>query len=149
MGAIAIALLKRYLPQIILGVALITGYFAWVHHIQALQHEKDMAASELATKELLQRKMVEVKIENDALNERKDNAIQIYAKHSSDIERDASNLADRLSKRSGSCRNTVPGKADNDSAAESRNAQEDRSIEIEIVSTLNMCEFWINQIPVE
>ena len=149
MGAIALALLKRYLPQIIVGVALITGYFAWEHHIEAVQHEKDMALVERTTIELLQRKMVEVKIENDAIQERKDNAIQIYAKHSADIERDASNLADRLSKRAGSCRNALPGKIDNDSRTESGNTQEDRGIAVEIVSTLNMCEFWINQIPVK
>jgi len=149
MGALALALLQRYLPQIILGVALIAGYFAWAHHIAAVQHEKDMAAVERTTKELLQRKMVEVKIENDALHERKDNAIQIYANRSADIERDASNLANRMSKRAGSCRNAVPGKVNDDGRTEGGNIEADRGVAVEIVSVLNSCEFWINQIQVK
>lgn len=149
MGAVAIELLKRYLPQILVAVALIVGYFAWVHHIESVQHEKDMAASERATKELLQRKMVEVKIENDALHERKDNAIQIYAKRSADIERDADNLLGRMQHSTGSCRNPVRGKTDNDSRAESGSIEADRGVALEIASVLNACEFWINQIPVE
>lgn len=149
MGSIALALIKRYLPHIIISIALIGGYFAWKHHIEAVQHEKDMAEIERSSKELLQRKIVEVKIENDALHERKDNAIQIYAKRSADIERDASALVDRMSKRAGSCGNTMPGKADNDSKAESGRTEADRSIAREIIGVLNACEFWINQIPVK
>lgn len=149
MGELAFALIKRYLPHIIISIALIGGYFAWKHHIEAVQHEKDMAEIERSSKELLQRKIVEVKIENDALHERKDNAIQIYAKRSADIERDAGNLVKRMSKRSGSCRNTMPGNADNDSKAESGSAEADRSLALEIVGVLNACEFWINQIPVK
>lgn len=133
----------------VIALIVVGAYYSWENHIEAVQHEKDMAAVERTTKELLQRKMVEVKIENDALQERKDNAIQIYAKHSADIERDASNLTDRLSKRPGSCRNTVPGKVEDDSRTESRNLEKDRSVAVEIVSVLNSCEFWINQIPVK
>lgn len=149
MGSIALALIKRYLPHIIISIALIGGYFAWKHHIEAVQHEKDMAEIERSSKELLQRKMVEVKTENDALHERKDNAIQIYAKRSADIERDANNLAKRLSVSSGSCRDPLPGKADDDSRTKSGSVEEDRSIALEIVSVLNVCEYWINQIPVK
>lgn len=149
MGELAFALIKRYLPQIIISIALIGGYFSWKHHIEAVQHEKDMADIERSSKELLQRKMVEVKIENDALHERKDNAIQIYAKRSADVERDAGNLVKRMQNSSGSCRNAVPGKADNDSKAESGRTEADRSIALEIVGVLNACEFWINQIPVK
>ena len=108
-----------------------------------------MAEVERKTKELLQRKMVEVKIENDALQVRKDNAIKIYAERSADVERDANNLAKRMSISTGSCRNTMPGKADNDSKAESGSAEADRSLALEIVGVLNACEFWINQIPVK
>ena len=146
---IAFALIKRYLPQIIISIALIGGYFSWKHHIEAVQHEKDMADIERSSKELLQRKMVEVKIENDALHERKDNAIQIHAKRSADIERDAGNLIKRMQNSSGSCRNAVPGNSDNDSKAESGSAEADRSLALEIVGVLNACEFWINQIPVK
>ena len=149
MGSIALALIKRYLPQIIISIALIGGYFSWKHHIEAVQHEKDMADIERSSKELLQRKMVEVKIENDALHERKDNAIQIYAKRSADIERDAGNLVKRMQNSSGSCRNAVPGKADDDGGTKGGSVEEDRSIALEIVSVLNSCEFWINQIPVK
>ena len=149
MGEIAIALLKRYLPQIIIGLALICGYFAWKHHIEAVQHEKDMAEVERKTKELLQRKMVEVKIENDELQVRKDNAIKIYAERSADVERDANNLAKRMSISTGSCRDTMPGKADDDSRAERRSVEENRGVAVEIISVLNMCEYWINQIPVK
>ncbi len=149
MGELAFALIKRYLPQIIISIALIGGYFSWKHHIEAVQHEKDMADIERSSKELLQRKMVEVKIENDALHERKDNAIQIYAKRSADVERDAGNLVKRMQNSSGSCRNAVPGKADNDSKAESGSAEADRSLALEIIGVLNACEFWINQIPVK
>ena len=146
---IALVLIKRYLPHIIISIALIGGYFAWKHHIEAVQHEKDMAEIERSSKELLQRKIVEVKIENDALHERKDHAIQIYAKRSADVERDAGNLVKRMSKRSGSCRNTMPGKADNDSKAEGGSTEADRRFALEIISALNACEFWINQIPVK
>lgn len=149
MGTVAIELLNRYLPQIFVAVALIVGYFAWVNHIESVQHEKDMAASERATKELLQRKMVEVKIENDALHERKDNAIQIYAKRSADIERDADNLLGRMQHSTGSCRNPVRGKTDNDSRTESGDPGADRGVALKIAGVLNACEFWINQIPVE
>lgn len=149
MGEIAIALLKKYLPQIIIAVALICGYFAWKHHIEAVQHEKDMAEVERKTKELLQRKMVEVKIENDALQVRKDNAIKIYAERSSDIERDAYSLAKRMSISTGSCRDSMPGKIDDDSGAESRSVEENRSVAVEIIGVLNACEYWINQIPVK
>ena len=146
---IAFALIKRYLPQIIISIALIGGYFSWKHHIEAVQHEKDMADIERSSKELLQRKMVEVKIENDALHERKDNAIQIYAKRSADVERDAGNLVKRMSKRAGSCRNTMPGKVDDDGRTKGGSIEEDRSVALEIVSVLNVCEYWINQIPVK
>lgn len=149
MGSIALALIKRYLPQVIISIALIGGHFAWKHHIEAVQHEKDMVAIERSSKELLQRKMVEVKIENDALHERKDNAIQIYAKRSADIERDAGNLVKRMQNSTGSCRNAVPGKADNDSKAEGGSVETDRRFALEIVSVLNVCEYWINQIPVK
>jgi hypothetical protein len=149
MGSIALALIRRYFPQIIISIALICGYFAWKHHIEAVQHEKDMAEIERSSKELLQRKIVEVKIENDALHERKDNAIQIYAKRSADVERDAHALTERLSKRAGSCRNTVSGKVDDDGGTKGGSVEEDRSIALEIVSVLNACEFWINQIPVK
>ena len=146
---IALVMIKRYLPQIIISIAFIGGYFAWKHHIEAVQHEKDMAEIERSSKELLQRKIVEVKIENDALHERKDHAIQIYAKRSADVERDAGNLIKRMQNSSGSCRNAVPGKADDDGGTKGGSVEEDRSIALEIVSVLNACEFWINQIPVK
>ena len=140
---------KKIAVGILVTVVLIGGYYSWKHHIEAVQHEKDMAEVERKTKELLQRKMVEVKIENDALQERKDNAIKIYAERSADVERDANNLAKRMSISTGSCRNTMPGKADNDSKAERRSAEENRGVAVEIISVLNMCEYWINQIPVK
>ena len=148
-----IKLLAPYAMRIAAGLVItlivIGGYFAWKSHIEAVQHEKDMAALERSSKELLQRKMVEVKIENDALHERKDNAIQIYAKRSADVERDAGNLIKRMQNSSGSCRNAVPGKADDDGGTKGGSVEEDRSIALEIVSVLNSCEFWINQIPVK
>ena len=140
---------KKIAVGILVTVVLIGGYYSWKHHIEAVQHEKDMAEIERSSKELLQRKMVEVKIENDALHERKDNAIQIYAKRSADVERDAGNLIKRMQNSSGSCRNAVPGNSDNDSKAESGSAEADRSLALEIVGVLNACEFWINQIPVK
>lgn len=153
MYAAIIKLLAPYAMKIAAGLVItlivIGGYFAWKSHIEAVQHEKDMAAFERSSKELLQRKMVEVKRENDALHERKDNAIQIYAKRSADVERDAGNLVRRMQNSSGSCRNAVPGNADNDSKAESGRTEADRSIALEIVGVLNACEFWINQIPVK
>ena len=153
MYAAIIKFLAPYAMKIAAGLIVtlivIGGYFAWKHHIEAVQHEKDMTAFERSSKELLQRKIEEVNRENDDLHERKDNAIQIYATRSADIERDAGNLVKRMSKRSGSCRNTMPGNADNDSKAESGSVEEDRSIALEIVSVLNVCEYWINQIPVK
>ena len=153
MYAAIIKFLAPYAMKIAAGLIVtlivIGGYFAWKHHIEAVQHEKDMTAFERSSKELLQRKIEEVNRENDDLHERKDNAIQIYATRSADIERDAGNLVKRMSKRSGSCRNTVPGKADDDSRTKSGSVEEDRSIALEIVSVLNSCEFWINQIPVK
>ena len=153
MYAAIIKFLAPYAMKIAAGLIItlivIGGYFAWKHHIEALQHEKDMSAIERSSKELLQRKMVEVKIENDALHERKDNAIQIYAKRSADIERDAGNLVKRMQNSTGSCRNAVPGKVDNDSKAEGGSVEADRRFALEIVGVLNACEFWINQIPVK
>ena len=153
MYAAIIKFLAPYAMKIAAGLIItlivIGGYFAWKHHIEALQHEKDMSAIERSSKELLQRKMVEVKIENDALQVRKDNAIQIYAKRSADVERDAGNLIKRMQNSSGSCRNAVPGKADDDGGTKGGSVEEDRSIALEIVSVLNSCEFWINQIPVK
>ena len=140
---------KKIAVGILVTVVLIGGYYSWKHHIEAVQHEKDMAEVERKTKELLQRKMVEVKIENDALQVRKDNAIKIYAERSADVERDANNLVKRMQNSSGSCRNAVPGNSDNDSKAESGSAEADRSLALEIVGVLNACEFWINQIPVK
>lgn len=148
-----IKLLAPYATKIAAGLVItlivIGGYFAWKHHIETVQHEKDIAAFERSSKELLQRKIEEVDRENADLNKRKDNAIQIYANRSADIERDAGNLINRLSKRAGGCRNAMPGKADNDRKAEDGSAEADRSIAREIISALNACEFWINQIPVE
>ncbi len=153
MYAAIIKFLAPYAMKIAAGlivtVIVTGGYFAWKSHIETLQHEKDIASFERSSKELLQRKMVEVKIENDALHERKDNAIQIYAKRSADIERDAGNLVKRMQNSTGSCRNAVPGKADNDSKAEGGSVEADRRFALEIVGVLNACEFWINQIPVK
>ena len=153
MYAAIIKFLAPYAMKIAAGLIItlivIGGYFAWKHHIEAVQHEKDMAEIERSSKELLQRKMVEVKIENDALQVRKDNAIKIYAERSADVERDANNLVKRLSVSAGSCRDAVSGKIDDDSRAESRNSEENRSVAVEIISVLNMCEYWINQIPVK
>lgn len=140
---------KKIAVGILVTVVLIGGYYSWKHHIEAVQHDKDMAEVERKTKELLQRKMVEVKIENDALQVRKDNAIKIYAERSADVERDANNLAKRLSVSPGSCRNTVPGKVDDDGGTKGGSAEEHRSVALEIVGVLNACEFWINQIPVK
>ena len=153
MYAAIIKFLAPYAMKIAAGLIVtlivIGGYFAWKHHIEAVQHEKDMTAFERSSKELLQRKIEEVNRENDDLHERKDNAIQIYAKHSADVDRDAGNLIKRMQHDSGSCRNTVPGKADDDSRTKSGSVEEDRSIALEIVSVLNVCEYWINQIPVK
>ena len=66
---------KKIAVGILVTVVLIGGYYSWKHHIEAVQHEKDMAEVERKTKELLQRKMVEVKIENDALQVRKDRRV--------------------------------------------------------------------------
>lgn len=125
----------------------IGAYFSWKHHIEAIQHEKDMAQFERSSKELLQRKMVEVKIENDALQERKNNAIETYAKHSADLQRDAAALANRMSKHTSCGRNTVPGKADDRQSGEISDTGSDQSIAIEIMALFNKCELWISQIP--
>lgn len=140
---------KKIAFGLLVAVILIGCYFAWKHHIEAVQHEKDIAEVERKAKESLKRKMVEVKIENDALQEIKDNAIKIYAERSADVERYANNLAKRLSVSSGGCRDPLPGKADDDSRAESRSVEENRGVAVEIISVLNMCEYWINQIPVK
>ena len=153
MYAAIIKLLAPYAMKIAAGLVItlivIGGYFAWKHHIEAVQHEKDMAAFERSSRELLQRKIEEVNRENDDLHERKDNAIQIYANRSADIERDTNALIERMQHRAGSCRNTMPGKADNDSKAEGGSTEADRRFALEIISALNACEFWINQIPVK
>ncbi len=44
LGALAFKILSRYLVQILAGLAIVSLYFAWEHHVQALQKEKDVAA---------------------------------------------------------------------------------------------------------
>ena len=44
LGALAFKILSRYFVQILAGLAIVSLYFAWEHHVQALQKEKDVAA---------------------------------------------------------------------------------------------------------
>jgi len=43
----------------------------------------------------------------------------------------------------------VPGKVNDDGRTEGGNIEADRGVAVEIVSVLNSCEFWINQIQVK
>jgi len=159
MGAIALTLLKRYLPQIILAVALITGYFAWKHHIEAVQREKDRAEVALRdadtarqSAELMAAEKAKVEKLNNEQNERLQNAITIYADRASNLNDDVANLTNRLrnNRAAASCdKNTVPGAGDDNGKRKIRNNEADTDIARAAIELANMCELQINKLPVK
>jgi len=153
-GALALQFLSKYLFQILIGLAIIIGYFAWEHHVQSLQKAKDDAETERATKDLLQRKMVEIKIANDDLNRRKDNAIKIYAQDMSRINDSARVITERVQHcpKSGSG-NSLPRGVQNRQEAEGVTNSENREVSvpapeaIELAAILAECKSLILPIP--
>lgn len=65
LGALALRLLSKYLVQILAGLAIVSLYFAWEHHVQALQKEKDVAA--LAKRDAGEKEQSE-KLMNEAIS---------------------------------------------------------------------------------
>ena len=133
----------KYAFQIIFVIALVCAYFAWEHHIRALQEAEDTAKSERATKELLQKKMVEVKIQNDEQLRIKNEAIDHYVARNATLDDDISRLQNRAC-RSG---NTVSRTIQDRERKEETNAGPDRSLFAEAVALLNECYFEIDKIP--
>lgn len=158
MGAISLALIKRFLPQIILAVALITGYFAWKHHIEAVQREKDRAevaerdadtARQSAT--LMAAEKAKVEKLNNEQNERLQNAITIYADRASNLNDDVANLTDRMrnNRVAPSCdKNPMPGTSNDNGKGKIRNNEADTDIARAAIELANLCELQINKLPV-
>lgn len=133
----------KYAIQIIFVIALVCAYFAWEHHIRALQEAEDIAKSEKVTKELLQKKMVEVKIQNDEQLRIKNEAIEHYMARNATLDDDISRLQNRAC-RSG---NTMPRGVQDRERKEETNVGPDRSLFAEAVALLNECYFEIDKIP--
>ena len=132
------------------AVLLVVGsYFAWKHHVQVVEREKVMRQMAESSAKLMQHKIAEVKKENDELQERKNNAIQAYAEHSTNRQRDVDNLTRRLRDATGSCRNAVCRQSDNTREREAENPEPDRRIAQATIDLVNSCEMWLNQIPVK
>ena len=132
------------------AVLLVVGsYFAWKHHVQTVEREKVMRQMAESSAKLMQHKIAEVKKENDELQERKNNAIQAYAEHSTNRQRDVDNLTRRLRDATSSCRNTLPGKTDDTPIREGQDQPDNTRLAGKIVDLMNSCELWVNQIPVE
>ena len=103
----------------------------------------DIAKSEKVTKELLQKKMVEVKIQNDEQLRIKNEAIEHYMARNATLDDDISRLQNRAC-RSG---NTVPRTVQDRERKEETNVGPDRSLFAEAVALLNECYFEIDKIP--
>ena len=138
-----IQFLAKYIFQILFVILLVCAYFAWEHHIRALQEAEDIAKSEKVTKELLQKKMVEVKIQNDEQLRIKNEAIEHYVARNATLDDDISRLQNRAC-RSG---NTVPRTVQDRERKEETNVGPDRSLFAEAVALLNECYFEIDKIP--
>jgi len=132
------------------AVLLVIGsYFAWKHHVQTVEREKVMRQMAESSEKLLQEKLIEVKKENDELQERKNNAIKAYADHATNRQSDVDNLTNRLRNSASSCRDALP-RAVIDTPIRERPDQPDNTrLAGKIVDLMNSCELWINQIPVE
>ncbi len=124
-------------------------YFAWKHHVQAVERERVMKDMAESSNKLLQKKLAEVNKENDELHERKDNAIRIYAENSTNRQHDIDNLTRRLRNSASSCRDTMPGAVNDTPVRERENPETDTRIASTVIDLVNSCELWINQIPVE
>lgn len=131
------------------ALLVVGSYFAWKHHVQVVEREKVMRQMAESSAKLMQHKIAEVKKENDELQERKNNAIQAYAEHSTNRQRDVDNLTRRLRDATGSCRNTMPGEVVDTPVRERPDQPDNTRLAGKIVDLMNSCELWINQIPVE
>ena len=132
------------------AVLLVVGsYFAWKHHVQVVEREKVMRQMAESSAKLMQHKIAEVKKENDELQERKSNAIQAYAEHSTNRQRDVDNLTRRLRDATGSCGNTMPREVIDTPIRERPDQPDNTRLAGKIVDLMNSCELWVNQIPVE
>jgi len=138
-----IQFLAKYLVQIIFVVSLVCFYFIWEGHIRSLQEAEDNAKTEKATKELLQRKMVEVKIQNDEQLRIKDEALDHYRARNATLDDDISRLQNRACRSGNSVSRTLQDKE----AEETRDVGPDRQVFAEAVSLLNECYLEIESIP--
>lgn len=158
MGAIALGLLKRFLPQILLAVVLIVGYFSWKHHIETVQREKDRAEVALRdadtarqSAELMAAEKSKVEKLNNEQNERLQNAITIYADRASNLNDDVANLTNRLrnNRAAASCdKNPMSGTSDDNGKRKERDREADTDIARAAIELANMCELQINKLPV-
>ena len=105
-----------------------------------------MAQLERSSKELLERKMIEVKIENDKKHRMKDDALKTYEDRITHLQHSADTISKRMSVGSSSCRNPVSGKADDRQGGERKDSDSNQSVQLELASILASCEFWISQI---
>jgi len=132
------------------AVLLVVGsYFTWKHHVQTVEREKVMRSMAESSAKLLQKKLIEVKKENDELQERKTNAIKAYADHATNFQRDVDSLTRRLRDATGSGRNAVCREVIDTTERERPDQQTDTRIASTVIDLVNSCELWINQIPTE
>jgi len=159
LGAVALRLLSQYLVQILAGLAIVSLYFAWEHHVQALQKEKDVAAlakRDAKTAEdsakLMAVEKEKVEQSNKEKTERLQDAITIYATRTGDLNDDVDNLTKRLrnSGKAASCgQNSVPGRGDDNRGGKGSDHEEDQDIAKAAIELANLCEEKINELKVK
>ena len=168
MGAsFALALAKKYLPQILGAIAIIALYFYWHHAVfqdgyntATLKFEKRDADTERKGKQLLMLKQHEADIINKDNRERLLNATKIYADHYANLH--ANPVIERVfvNAKTASCSgDSMPGSDSDRSKAAggtggtgkaelSETANREFSKVIDKIEDMQLkCELLLNQIP--
>ncbi len=152
-------LASKYLLQILSVAVIFALYFAWEHHVQTVQKEKDaavVAKRDAKTAEdsakLMAEEKAKVEQASKEQSERLQNAITIYATRTHNLSSDVDNLTSRLrnnSAKAGRCENTMPGASDDNSKGKSADNDANREIAQTIIELANLCEVQINKLPVK
>lgn len=151
-------LASKYLLQILSVVVVFALYFAWEHHVQTVQKEKDaavVAKRDAKTAEdsakLMAEEKAKVEQASKEQSERLQNAITIYATRTHNLSSDVDNLTNRLrnnSAKAGRCENTLPGNGDDNQERERRNNEADTDIARAAIRLANLCEKKVNELKV-
>lgn len=124
---IAVALARRYLPQIIAGLLIVATLWYLHHKIyesgrddERAEWVKRDAETEAKTQELLKLKKHEADMINQHNQERANNAIKTYAKHYDELRSAADRIPERVfvSTKTSCNSNTVPGASEGRSKAQ-------------------------------